>query len=60
MSIEIEVKQLCKWIEKTPIEIMTGCGQSKNYSFIGPHEYGYRFCPYCGKTIDLTQVEPWE
>lgn len=52
-AITLEVKQLCEWLLNGPFEYVTGCGQAGKYFDVGPLEFGYRYCPYCGKTLTI-------
>ena len=41
----------CEWLVYDPAYAKTGCGQ------VTIHQYGYKYCPYCGREIKFTQKE---
>lgn len=52
-AITLEVKQLCEWRLNGWFDYVTGCGHDSGYFDGGPLEFGYRYCPYCGKTLTI-------
>ena len=52
--------ETCKWTHD-PLDdervYETSCGQANQFGDGGPVENGYKFCPYCGKEIELKRDE---
>ena len=52
-AITLEVKQLCEWSGNVDGFYDTACGNAHEFITDGPTENGYRYCPYCGKTLTV-------
>ena len=52
---------VCKWTEVLDtwygIYYETECGEVNEFMNDGPKENGYKYCPYCGKKIELNEYK---
>lgn len=47
----------CEWLSPTAVDYdawQTGCGQEFIFSSDGPLENSFKFCPYCGGEMTIT------
>ena len=49
---EVEAAQ-CHWQQDDEGAYDTGCDERFEFYCDGPIENGFRFCPYCGKPIEV-------
>ena len=53
VAFKLDVKQLCEWSGNVDGFYDTACGNAHEFITDGPTENGYRYCPYCGKTLTI-------
>lgn len=46
----------CAWTVDDDGIWNTGCGNAFMFEADGPHENGFKFCPYCGKGMDAVHA----
>ena len=48
----------CRWVYDADSDSWdTDCGQKHCFIADGPHENGYRFCPYCGTQLKVRRAD---
>ena len=47
---------MCKWSVDDDGIWNTDCGNAFFFDSDGPHENGFKFCPYCGKGMDAVHA----
>ena len=47
----------CKWTEDDEGTWETSCGEAFEFFYCGPVENGMRYCPYCGKPLEVVARE---
>jgi hypothetical protein len=50
-NAEIIVNQLCEWTDDDDGEYSTACGQTFYLEDETASGAGFKFCPFCGKTL---------
>lgn len=43
----------CEWIDSHEDGWTTDCGNAFVFNDEGPTENGFKFCPYCGKPLEV-------
>lgn len=46
----------CAWTVEEDGLWNTGCGNAFLFEVEGPHENGFKFCPYCGKPLEAVHA----
>lgn len=55
----IQIMRICNWTHDDDSGVYeTACGEEFEFYDAGPVENGFRFCPYCGKTLIDHPKEP--
>lgn len=47
------MSERCRWASDEDGTWFSGCGEAFVFESQGPRENGFRFCPYCGGTVEL-------
>lgn len=51
------VRDICLWGQDENGIWETGCGHAFEFTDSGPTENYFRFCPYCGKPLEVIQYD---